>query len=117
MPRDGVAAAFSFGKGYGILLGVVATLGIPYTCVTPRTWKSKYLLFADKNASRQRATELFPNCAAFWKLKKHDGLAESALLAHFNCAEQDLDDVVPGDIFELYGIKGNIRVKKRKSKR
>ena len=102
MPGQGVSSTFLFGKGYGILLGVIGTLGIDSTSVAPRTWKKAYYLSADKNVSRARASEIFPHCGAFWKLKKHDGLAEAALLAHYICGIQDnLDLVVPGDISNL----------------
>ncbi len=102
MPKQGVTSMFTFGKGYGILLGIIGTLGIPLTLVTPRVWKRKYTLGSDKNLSRERASEIFPRCSQFWKLKKHDGLAEAALLAHYICTNHDrLDLVVPGDISEL----------------
>jgi crossover junction endodeoxyribonuclease RuvC len=114
MPGQGVSSTFLFGKGFGILLGVVGTLGIPLTLVAPRTWKAKYLLGTDKNISRERATELFPQCANFWKLKKHDGLAEAAIMAHYICDVDDLDVVAPGDISELYNIESNIRGRNRK---
>ena len=38
---------------------------------------------ADKNASRRRASEFFPDCADQWKLAKHDGRAEAAMLAWY----------------------------------
>ena len=112
MPGQGVSSTFLFGKGFGILLGVIGTLDIPLTLVPPRVWKKKYLLGSDKNVSRQRATEFFPACSNFWKLKKHDGLAEAALLTHFACTTT-LDLIMPGDIWELYQIEVNKRGRKK----
>lgn len=111
MPKQGVSSTFLFGKGFGILLGVIGTLGYPLKLVTPRVWKSKLGITADKETARLKADELFPACSAFWKLKKHDGLAEAALLAYYGAGEVDLDLIVPGDISELYSIEVNKGVK------
>jgi crossover junction endodeoxyribonuclease RuvC len=107
MPGQGVSSTFLFGKGFGILLGVVGTLGLQQKLVTPRVWKAKLGVTADKSSSSAKASELFPNCSPLWKLKKHDGLAEAALLAYYGSGEPNLDLIVPGDIWELYTIEVN----------
>jgi len=112
MPGQGVSSTFLFGKGFGILLGIIGTLGIERKLVTPRVWKAKLGVTADKNSSREKDNELFPTCALQWKLKKHDGLAEAALLAYYGSGLPDLDLLVPGDIWELYSIEVNQRGKK-----
>lgn len=105
MPNQGVSSVFRFGTGYGILLGVIGTLGYPLRLVTPRVWKSKYSLSSDKETSRLRATEFFPDCAKLWRLKKHDGIAESALLAHYGLLDTTIDLLQPRDISPLYQIE------------
>lgn len=80
-PKDGVVGAFSFGKGAGLLEGVAAGMGLPFTLVTPQTWKKAMGAPADKNAARARACQLFPSHAAQFARVKDDGRAESALLA------------------------------------
>lgn len=117
MPGQGVSSTFLFGKGFGILLGIIGTLGIDQKLVTPKSWKAKLGVTADKNSSREKATELFPSCSSFWKLKKHDGLAEAALLAYYGSGMPDLDLLVPGDILELYNIEVNKRGKTSSSPR
>jgi crossover junction endodeoxyribonuclease RuvC len=112
MPRQGVASTFLFGMGFGILRGIIGTLDLPIRLVAPQTWKAKLQITADKETSRNRASELFADCRHFWKLKKHDGIAEAALLAHFGADLPALDLVVPGDISELYQIKDNKNVRK-----
>ncbi len=107
MPSQGVSSMFTFGKGFGILLGIIGTLGIPLKMVTPRAWKKSLAITADKQTSRDKATEIFGTCKDFWKLKKHDGLAESALLAYFAAGKPTLDLIQKGDIWELYCIKAN----------
>ena len=39
MPKQGVVSMFNYGKTYGIVLGVLSALEIPYTLVTPQAWK------------------------------------------------------------------------------
>lgn len=38
-PQMGVVSAFTFGRGYGVLLGVIATLDTPYKEETPQAWQ------------------------------------------------------------------------------
>src|SRR5580692_2902394 len=39
MPRQGVASSFSFGVGFGSVLGVLQALHLPIELVTPVAWK------------------------------------------------------------------------------
>ena len=77
----GRQSAFNFGQGVGVIKGVVGTLQIPYSLVSPSKWKSYFNLGRNKDAARAAATRLFPNNAKAFVKKKHDGRAEAALLA------------------------------------
>lgn len=87
MPHQGVTSMFTFGKGYGIWLGIFGALGLPYELVTPQEWKKKLIVgpAKDKQTSIALAKHLFPNII----LKKgrattdHDGMAEAALIAFY----------------------------------
>jgi hypothetical protein len=81
MPGNGGVSMFNFGRSYGDVRGVVAALDIPMHFVTPQRWKKHFGLTADKEQSRLRAIRTFPSAAESFKLKKHDGRAEAALLA------------------------------------
>jgi len=82
MPGQGVSTTFKFGKNFGIALGVVQAMGLPLERVTPQAWKKTFVLTGkDKDASRGKATELWPSMAARWKLKKDNGLSDAALIA------------------------------------
>ena len=85
MPEQGVASSFQFGKGYGIWLGILGALSIPYTLVTPQKWKADMLAGRgkEKDASRLRALELFPHLADELKLKKHHNRADALLIAEW----------------------------------
>jgi crossover junction endodeoxyribonuclease RuvC len=81
MPGQGVTSMFNFGRSYGDVRGVVCALGVPLHLVTPQKWKKHFGLSSDKEASRLRAIRTFPAAAESFKLKKHDGRAEAALIA------------------------------------
>jgi len=83
--QQGVASAFAFGDGYGILKGALAAHFVPLRFVTPVAWKRALRIPAgsDKDMSRRRASELFPRFTVLWQLKKHDGRAEAALIAWY----------------------------------
>lgn len=80
-PNDSGPGAFSVGNGYGAIRGVLAAVGVPYTIASPQKWKKALGITADKDGARARASQLLPQAAGQWPLKKHDGRAEAALLA------------------------------------
>ena len=49
--------------------------------VTPQLWKKAMRLVADKDAARQRAVQLFPERAEWFRRVKDDGRAEAAMIA------------------------------------
>lgn len=81
LPGNGTVSSFSYGYGIGIIDAVVMCCGVPFTHVTPQAWKKAMGCPADKDGARQRASQLMPQFAHNWPLKKHDGRAESALIA------------------------------------
>lgn len=80
-PQMGVTSAFNFGDGFGVVRSVPLALGWPVRFVTPQTWKKAAGLTADKHGSRRLATERWPEHADLFRLAKHDGRAEAALIA------------------------------------
>jgi hypothetical protein len=66
-----------------VVEGVFAMARRPLVYVAPSTWKRHLGLSKDKGASRQRAVELWPDRADLFKLAKHDGRAEAALIARW----------------------------------
>jgi len=83
MPGQGVAGMFNFGKGYGVLQGVLTTLDIRIIYFEPSVWKILMGLSIDKGDSLKLAIKQFPKSADLFKLKKHDGRAEAALMVWF----------------------------------
>lgn len=63
MPKQGVASSFKFGQSYGFLRGILTGLKIPFEEVTPQKWQKELgcLTKGDKNVSKQKAGQLFPD--------------------------------------------------------
>jgi crossover junction endodeoxyribonuclease RuvC len=85
MPKQGVTSTFNFGRGFGLLEGIIVGLKAPYQLVTPQQWKKDMMagMPREKDASRLVALRLFPNLTDKLKLKKHHGRADALLLAEY----------------------------------
>lgn len=79
MPRQGVASSFKFGVNYGFLRGCLISHGIPFEEVTPQRWQKAMgcLTKGDKNVSKARAQQLFPD------IKITHAIADALLLAEY----------------------------------
>ena len=78
-PQMGVVSAFTFGRSYGWLLGVLDALRIPYEFVTPQKWQKAMgcLTGGDKNVSKAAAQRLWPS------LKITHANADALLIAEY----------------------------------
>lgn len=84
MPKQGSSSGFGYGRAVGALEATIEGFGIPLTIIEPAVWKrATGLLKADKEASRQRAIQLFPDSASYFPRKKDHGIAEAALIARY----------------------------------
>ena len=66
MPHDGISRAFSFGTNYGKILGMLESLGVPYSTCTPGKWQKCIWESCDNAAntkltSYNAARRLLPN--------------------------------------------------------
>ena len=77
---------FTIGYGYGLWVGILASMQLPYTAVRPAVWKKAFSLGKDKEASG------FGPCSFTLgqrlRLKKHHGRAEALLLAHYGLRQR-----------------------------
>jgi crossover junction endodeoxyribonuclease RuvC len=53
MPKQGVSSSFRFGVNWGIVLGVLQALALPYELVTPQSWQKA--MYASQPKGRTRA--------------------------------------------------------------
>ena len=81
MPGQGVSSMFQMGRGYGQIEMALAACKVPVTYITPQVWKKALAVPKDKDGARQRASQLMPQWAHNWPLKKHSDRAEAALIA------------------------------------
>lgn len=93
MPNDGGVQAFSLGRSFGVMLGVLASLQISVLEVRPSIWKGAMDLSRDKKESLALARKLFPRQRDYFALVKHNGRAEAALLAYYGQEIWDLGPV------------------------
>jgi crossover junction endodeoxyribonuclease RuvC len=95
-PRQ--AHMFAFATGFGMILGVLGALGVPYSLIQPAQWKTACGLHraanesqaATKTRARALASKLWPEMAGEFKRVKDDGRAESALIARFAASKAGL---------------------------
>ena len=80
MPKQGVSSSFSFGRSLGVIEGVLATLGIPYTLVTPQRWQREMHQGCEGSTPKLRSRiahgRLFHSVIA-------DALIDAVLIAEF----------------------------------
>jgi crossover junction endodeoxyribonuclease RuvC len=79
----GATSAFSFGRSFGLVEGVVAGLALPLVLVRPQAWTKALGVSRDKGAHRQAAANLWPRQASLFARVKDDGRADAALLCHW----------------------------------
>lgn len=87
MPKQGVTSVFTYGTGYGKLLGILATLGIRTEMVRPTTWKKAVLsdTLKDKAAAIYWCRCNYPlvNLVAEGCRVPHDGMADALCIAEY----------------------------------
>lgn len=88
-PKQGVSSMFRFGEGYGVIQGVVATLGMQMVMVHPAKWKKAAGLSGkEKDCARTLAIQRFPSAATQLTRKKDVGRADALLIAQFGFANR-----------------------------
>ena len=84
MPGQGVTSMFNFGQSFGILKGICSAMQLPMYFVRPAKWKKYFgLINSEKDASRTRAIEMFPNFSYQLSKKKDINKADAILIASF----------------------------------
>lgn len=78
MPGQGSSSMFQFGRGVGIVEGVVAASFIPITRPVPQVWRKACGTRAGKDATILRSVEMFPKFSALFT--KH-GFSDATLIA------------------------------------
>jgi hypothetical protein len=81
---QGASSAFNYGRAVGALEMAIAGCLVPLTVIESTAWKKAHALIKrDKEDSRQRALQLFPEGAAAFARKLDHNRAESSLIAWY----------------------------------
>ena len=86
MPGQGVTSMFNFGQSFGVIKGICSALSLPIYFVRPTKWKKHFnLIKTNKDASRTKVIEVFPEISSQLSRKKDSNKADAILIAlYFN---------------------------------
>ena len=86
MPGQGVTSMFNFGQSFGVIKGICAALNLPIYFVRPTKWKKHFnLIKTNKDASRTKVIEVYPEISSKLHRKKDSNRADAILIAlYFN---------------------------------
>ena len=86
MPGQGVTSMFNFGQSFGVIKGICAALYLPIYFVRPAKWKKHFnLIKTNKDASRTKVIEVYPEISSKLHRKKDSNRADAILIAlYFN---------------------------------
>ena len=84
MPGQGVTSMFNFGQSFGVIKGICAAMQLPIFFVRPAKWKKYFeLINTQKDASRTKAIEMYPNLSNQLAKKKDVNKSDAILIARF----------------------------------
>ena len=84
MPGQGVTSMYNFGQSFGVIKGICAAMQLPMYFVRPAKWKKYFnLIKTEKQASRTKVIEIFPQFSSKLSKKKDINKADSILIASF----------------------------------
>jgi crossover junction endodeoxyribonuclease RuvC len=84
MPGQGVTSMFNFGQSFGVIKGVCSALSIPIYFIRPTKWKKHFnLIKTNKDASRTKAIEVYPEISSKLSRKKDSNRADAILIARY----------------------------------
>ena len=86
MPGQGVTSMFNFGQSFGVIKGICSALSLPIYFVRPTKWKKYFnLIKTNKDASRTKVIEAYPEISSKLHRKKDSNRADAILIAlYFN---------------------------------
>ena len=89
MPRQGIVSAFTYGTGYGMILGVLEAMSLPYETLRPMMCQRKMIPGTKSGETKKnaliKAKQLFPKETFIQKRcsKPHDGVVDAILIAEY----------------------------------
>ena len=84
MPGQGVTSMFNFGQSFGVIKGICSALSLPIYFVRPVKWKKHFnLIKTNKDASRTKVIEVYPEISSQLSRKKDSNKADAILIARY----------------------------------
>ena len=84
MPGQGVTSMFNFGQSFGVIKGICSALRLPIYFVRPTKWKKHFnLIKTNKDASRTKVIEVYPEISNQLSRKKDSNKADAILIARY----------------------------------
>ena len=84
MPGQGVTSMFNFGQSFGVIKGICSALSLPIYFVRPTKWKKYFnLIKTNKDASRTKTIEIYPEISSKLSRKKDGNKADAILIARY----------------------------------
>lgn len=84
MPGQGVTSMFNFGQSFGVVKGICAALSLPIFLIRPAKWKKHFdLLKTNKDASRTKVIQIYPEICDKVSKKKDSNKADAILIARY----------------------------------
>jgi len=84
MPGQGVTSMFNFGQSFGVIKGICSALSLPIYFVRPTKWKKHFnLIKTNKDASRTKVIEVYPEISGEISRKKDSNRADAILIARY----------------------------------
>jgi len=84
MPGQGVTSMFNFGQSFGVIKGICSALSLPIYFVRPIKWKKYFnLIKTNKDASRTKVIEVYPEISSKLHRKKDSNKADAILIARY----------------------------------
>ena len=84
MPGQGVTSMFNFGQSFGVIKGICSALSLPIYFVRPTKWRKYFnLIKTNKDASRTKVIEIYPEISSQISRKKDSNKADAILIARY----------------------------------
>ena len=84
MPGQGVTSMFNFGQSFGVIKGICSAMQLPIYFVRPAKWKKYFnLIKTNKDASRTKVIEVYPEISSKLSRKKDSNKADAILIARY----------------------------------
>lgn len=84
MPGQGVTSMFNFGQSFGVIKGICSALGIAIYFIRPVKWKKHFnLIGSEKDASRTKVIEMFPDLSPQLTKKKNSNKSDAILIGKY----------------------------------